>query len=229
VLNTLRYAKGFLGTAALPFEERYLSYVQAFGKDLARSLLVQPATSHPDAVTRALREADSEDALNRLLVADAATQLPDDLLLLTDKMTMATSLECRVPLLDHELSELAARIPESLKLRGGNLKHLMKKALRGVLPDEILHRKKRGFGAPMGAWLKNDLAGSLKSVLSERSVKRRGLFRPEVLRRMIGEHENNREDYTDQLLALYNFELWCRIYLDGRPHEDVAGELKEAA
>src|SRR5581483_6341008 len=106
----------------------------------------------PDMIEAAFRHARG-DSLNRLLAVDAETQLPDDLLLLTDKMTMATSLECRVPLLDHELVELAAAMPEEIKIRNGRLKHAMKEALAPVLPADILNRKKRGFGTPMGAWL----------------------------------------------------------------------------
>src|SRR6185295_17061860 len=108
----------------------------------------------------------------------AETQLPDDLLMLTDRMTMATSLECRVPLLDHELVELTARIPGDIKMKGGELKHLMKRALAHLLPSETLERKKRGFGTPMGAWLKRDLAPMLRGVLSPSSLAARGLFRP---------------------------------------------------
>jgi asparagine synthase (glutamine-hydrolysing) len=148
--------------------------------------------------------------------------------MLTDKMTMATSLECRVPLLDHELVELAARMPESLKLRGGVLKYTLKKALANVLPDDILHRKKRGFGTPMGAWLKGELAPLLKTVLSEAAIRRRGLFRFEPVRTLIAAHERNAVDGTDQLLSLLNFEVWARIYLDGREAADVAAELKES-
>jgi asparagine synthase (glutamine-hydrolysing) len=88
--------------------------------------------------------------------------LPDDLLLLTDKMSMAVSLECRVPLLDHQLVELAAAMPGSIKVRHGRLKHLMKASLADLLPDDILNRKKRGFGTPMGAWLKRELAPLLR-------------------------------------------------------------------
>ena len=108
-----------------------------------------------------------------MLAVDAETQLPDDLLMLTDKMSMAVSLECRVPLLDHELVELAARMPAGVKMRGGALKHVMKAALADVLPDDILDRKKRGFGTPMGAWLKGDLAPMLRDLLSPDVGRRR--------------------------------------------------------
>jgi asparagine synthase (glutamine-hydrolysing) len=180
-----------------------------------------------DAVIAAFRRADSDDALNRMLVVDAETQLPDDLLMLTDKMTMSTSLECRVPLLDHELVETAARIPESVKMRGGELKHVFKRALADLLPPEILNRKKRGFGTPMGAWLKRDLAAVLHRVLGPDSVRARGLFRPESIQRLIRDHEANRVDGTDRILALMNLEIWSRVYLDRRTPEDVAAELRE--
>jgi asparagine synthase (glutamine-hydrolysing) len=141
-------------------------------------------------------------------------------------MSMATSLECRVPLLDHELVELAARMPEEVKIRGGRLKHLMKEAVSGLLPRDILERKKRGFGTPMGAWLKDDLAPLVRNVLSETAVKARGLFHFPVVRDLIASHEANQIDGTDRLLGLMNLEIWSRIYLDGRAPQDVTDELK---
>ena len=225
LLNLSRYAKGFLAAAELPPEERYSAYLQVFPRDETRELMLRPG-AYDDAIVAAFRRADSDDALNRMLVVDAQTQLPDDLLLLTDKMTMATSLECRVPLLDHELVEMTARIPESIKVRGGELKHVFKRALADLLPPEILNRKKRGFGTPMGAWLKGDLAPVLRGVLGAESVRARGLFRPESVQRLIRDHEANRVDGTDRILALMNLEIWSRVYLDRRTPEDVAAELR---
>jgi asparagine synthase (glutamine-hydrolysing) len=158
---------------------------------------------------------------------DAGTQLPDDLLLLTDKMSMATSLECRVPLLDHELVELAARMPQAVKIRGGRLKHAMKEAVADLLPPDILDRKKRGFGTPMGAWLKQELAPMMDELLSEDALERRGLFEPGVVRALIVQHEQNRVDGTDRLAALMNLEIWARMYLDRRTPQDVTAELEE--
>jgi asparagine synthase (glutamine-hydrolysing) len=228
VLNVLRLAKGFLANAELSFEDRYVGYVEVFSADAAARLLRINGYERYDAMQSAFRTARSDDALNRMLVIDAETQLPDDLLLLTDKMSMATSLECRVPLLDHELVELAATIPEEVKIRGGRLKHLMKLALADMLPPEILRRKKRGFGTPMGAWLKNDLKPLLGRMLDDSTVRQRGLFDYEQVRRLIAAHEANRIDGTDQLLALMNLEIWSRIYLDRRTPQDVRLELEEA-
>jgi asparagine synthase (glutamine-hydrolysing) len=149
--------------------------------------------------------------------------------MLTDRMTMAASLECRVPLLDHELVELAAQIPGDVKMKGGELKYLMKRALAGLLSQETLDRKKRGFGTPMGAWLKRDLAPMLDGVLSSSSLEARGLFRPQVVHKLIADHRSNRVDGTDRLLALLNLEIWCRVYLDGRTADDVETELRDTA
>jgi asparagine synthase (glutamine-hydrolysing) len=160
------------------------------------------------------------------LAVDAETMLPDDLLMLTDKMSMATSLECRVPLLDQELVELAARMPEGVKIRGGRLKHAMKEAVSNLLPRDILERKKRGFGAPMGAWLKEDLAPLVLGLLSDSVVKGRGLFHFPAVKELIASHEASRIDGTDRLLTLINLEIWSRLYLDGRAPDDVTNELK---
>ena len=120
-------------------------------------------------------------------------------------------------------------MPGTIKVRGGRLKHIMKTALRGLLPDDILERKKRGFGTPMGAWLKGELAPLLRELLSEDSVAGRGLFRYPAIARLIAAHEANRVDGTDRLLALMNLEIWARIYLDGRNAVDVAEELRATA
>jgi len=228
LLNLSRYAKHFLGAADLPFEERYRAYVGVFGPEEVDHLLAAASGKRIDALGAAFEAATGTDPINRMFTVDALTQLPDDLLLLTDKMTMATSLECRVPLLDHELVELAACIPGSVKVAAGELKRLMKMALDGVLPREILNRSKRGFGAPMGAWLKSELLDLLESALSRESIESRGFLRYAPIRRLIDDHRANRVDGTDRLLALLNFEIWCRVYLDGRASQDVSEQLKEA-
>lgn len=227
-LNALRLAKGFLSTAGLPLDERYRSYVEVFPEDVSAKLLRHGRTDTWDALTAAFADAAQGDDLNRMLVVDAETQLPDDLLMLTDKMSMAVSLECRVPLLDHELVELAARIPESVKMRGGRLKHAMKSALQDVLPADIIDRKKRGFGTPMGAWLKGALAPLVSDLLSKESVAARGLFHYSEIAALVAAHQSNQTDGTDRLISLLNLEIWSRIYLDGRAAEDVADELKAA-
>ena len=228
-LNVARLAKGFIASAEMGADERYRSYVQVMARDTVASLLLAEPPAGDDALGKAFAMASSDDELNRLFAVDAETQLPDDLLMLTDKMSMAVSLECRVPLLDHELVEMAAAIPAQAKVRGGTLKHLMKQALVDVLPQDILHRKKRGFGTPMGAWLKRELAPVLRELLSPEVVRQRGLFNASVISQLVADHEASRADGTDALLALLNLEVWSRIYLDGRSHDDVADELHRLA
>ena len=227
LMNLSRYARSFILANDLPFEERYRSYVQVFGASQIAQLMVALPEHRHDALGEAFAQAEGADAVSRLFAVDFMTQLPDDLLLLTDKMSMATSLECRVPLLDQSLVELAARMPTRLKVHGRTLKYILKKALRDVLPDEILFRKKRGFGAPMGAWLKQELAPLMQSVLSESSIRSRGLLHWDVVKETMALHEANREDHTDHLLALMNLELWCRMYLDGQSPEDLTAQFKD--
>jgi asparagine synthase (glutamine-hydrolysing) len=226
-MNFSRYARAFLLSLDLPFEERYRAYMGVFSEEQRRRLLASGAAGgrSNDAMLSAFTLAKSRDALNRLIEVDLSTQLPDDLLLLTDKMTMATSLECRVPLLDQALVDLSLRMPGRMKVRGRTLKYILKRALDGVLPPEILHRQKRGFGAPMGAWIKKELAPLLGIVLSAQAVERRGVFSWDELRRTIELHQANREDHTDHLLALMHFEIWCRLYLDGASPEELTAQL----
>jgi asparagine synthase (glutamine-hydrolysing) len=228
-LNIARLARGFVASAGMDADERYRSYLRVVAPEAAAGLLLVDAPPGDDALARAFAAAGRDDELNRMFAVDAETQLPDDLLLLTDKMSMAVSLECRVPLLDHELVEMAATIPGELKVKGGALKHLMKRALATTLPEEILHRAKRGFGTPMGAWLKKELRPVVRGLLASDVVRRRGLFDAAAVAGLLADHEAQRSDGTDALLALLNLEVWSRIYLDGRSPADVAAELRTLA
>ncbi len=226
LLNTLRLAKGFLTSADLPADDRYRSYLQVMDRQTVAALLLRPDAAGQDPLALAFAGADNQDVLNRMFAVDAETQLPDDLLMLTDKMSMAVSLECRVPLLDHDLVELAAAMPSAIKVRGGRLKHVLKESLSDLLPKDILDRKKRGFGTPMGAWLKKELAPLLSRLLAPDVVGARGLYQQPVVDRLMADHAANRIDGTDALLAMMNLEIWSRIYLDKRDPQDVAGELR---
>lgn len=229
MLDYFRLAKGFMAGAELPPDDRYEQYIRVFGKSDLEGIFSISGSSSSNALHDAFSRSCTDDALSRLIEVDLRTQLPDDLLMLTDRMSMATSLECRVPLLDDRLVELAMKIPSRMKVRGSKLKYGLKEALRGVLPDDIIDRKKRGFGAPIGGWFKRELAEYLDLVLNERSVRERGVFDWEHLQNLKELHLANREDYTDHLLALVNFELWCKLYLDGNSPDEVTGYLQPAA
>jgi asparagine synthase (glutamine-hydrolysing) len=220
--NGVRYASAFLKTAELEPAARYLSYVTVFSPELkARLLNRYDGHGSNGAASQALlsyfEHARGADELNQIIYADLKSSLADDLLALTDKMTMAASIECRAPFVDQELVELSSRMPSNLKVRGLTMKHLLKKALKPLLPAEILHRKKRGFGAPVGAWLRKDLDGLVYETLSEDQVRKRGLFDWNVVREVIALHRDERADHTEHLFALVTLELWCRAFLDTNP------------
>lgn len=228
LFNAIRLARGLVAGSSGSDAAQYRSFVNIMSDAQLDALLRAPdaAQRHAaDPIVRAFANAGSSDHLNRLLNVDAATQLPDDLLLLTDRMTMAASLECRVPFLDHELVELAARIPSASKLPGSRLKSLLREALAGTVPPDVLARKKRGFGAPMGAWMKREHAGVVAHLLDPATVRRRGWFDSQTVQSFVRAHADSKLDGTDGLLAMVNLEIWARMMLDGRSADDVAGEL----
>jgi asparagine synthase (glutamine-hydrolysing) len=168
----------------------------------------------PSATRRSYLERNfGDDELARLLYLDAKTFLPCLNLTYTDKMGMAASVEVRVPLLDDELVALAARIPSSLKLRGLRRKYIFKRSQEGILPRDVVWRRKAGFGAPIRAWLERDLAPMLDDLLSEETVRRRGLVRPETVARLRADNAAGRADNSFQIYALLSLELWLDTFV----------------
>jgi len=155
--------------------------------------------------------------LDSMLAADVHHYLPDDLLVKVDMATMAHSLEARSPLLDHRLMEFTASVGASVKMRGGQPKRLLKLAMEGILPREILTRSKRGFGVPLAHWLRTDLAEVMRdSLLSERSAARRH-FQPGDLKRMVADTLAGDETHRFLIWDLITLELWQRTYVDEVP------------
>lgn len=153
-----------------------------------------------------------EDVLARLMKVDTKIYLPDDILVKVDRMSMANSLEVRPPLLDYRIVEWAARLPSALKVRGLRKKALFRKALRGIVPDEILNRKKAGFNVPMAAWLRGDLREPLLDALSPTRLKSQGIFRPAAVQSLWEDHLARRRDNSRQLWTLLAFSLWHDRY-----------------
>jgi asparagine synthase (glutamine-hydrolysing) len=169
----------------------------------------------PYAEVRALvGKTDANSLLNRLLYADMKTYL-HELLMKQDQMSMAASIESRVPFLDHKLVEFTSRLPERLKLRGWTTKYVLRKSMRGLLPEAILKRPKMGFPVPVGAWFR----GRFRSVIDEyvlgaRALER-GIFEPEFVRNLVAEHQTGARDHAERLWALVNFEMWLRQMVEG--------------
>ncbi len=231
--NYFRYAHSFARTATRPPLERYAEYLTVFSADLqAQMLRDAPGDGLASILAASPTLATYRETcrpwhrLNQLFYLDLKTSLPDDLLALTDKMTMATSIECRAPFVDHELVELTCRMPPHLKIRGLSMKYLLKRVAAPWLPERILHRPKRGFGAPVGSWIRHELAPLIDDTLSEQSIAKRGLFNPPFVRQLLADHRARRADHTDPLLALITLELWCRIFLDERDWQPTISPLR---
>jgi len=161
-----------------------------------------------------IEDTDATTLLNRLLYADTKTYL-HELLMKQDQMSMAASIESRVPFLDHKLVEFSARMPERMKLRGWTTKYVLRESMKGVLPDVILKRRKMGFPVPVGTWFRGKYRSVIDEyVLSERTLAR-GLFEPEYLKRMVEAHQSGVENHADRLWSLLNLEIWLRQFIDG--------------
>jgi asparagine synthase (glutamine-hydrolysing) len=158
----------------------------------------------------------SPDPVDRALLVDVQTYLLDDILTKVDRMSMAVSLEARVPLLDHHLVEFAASVPMGLKIRGGRGKHLLRRFLEGRVPKQIIDRPKKGFEAPTGEWLRGPLAPMAGDFLLGPSARARGIFSPTEVSRLWREHQSGSRDHRHRLWSLLMLELWFRQYVDGR-------------
>jgi asparagine synthase (glutamine-hydrolysing) len=211
VTNIVRLARSYLDSAGLPLAEQYGRYTRVFAPDTAVELAAS-AQSVPDYYAVYSNQCDGDELLDKLMYFDFKMSLPEQLLMLTDKMTMAVSLEGRVPLLDHRVVEFAARLPARLKVNGLRLRYLQKEAFRGHLPDYVYTQRKKGFGAPVGVWLREELRPMLNDLLSESYLKNQGLFSPAAASDLVRRHFDRTEDYTDQLWALTVFQLWYRSY-----------------
>jgi len=156
----------------------------------------------------------TDDPLDKALYVDIKTYLPDDILVKVDRMSMAHALEVRAPLLDHKVLEFSATIPSALKLRGRTTKSLLKEALAGDIPEEILTRKKHGFTMPLAEWLRKDLREIVEDCLFSPRAVQRGLFQTPTVTKLWNDHLSKQIDYSAHIWLLMMFELWHREYLD---------------
>ena len=224
----MRLAKKMARTASLPSAERFVANGTYLNAEQKASLYTpdlwnqvrdfDPALRHWAYFER-VRDA---DFLNQMLYLDTKIFMPSLNLNYTDKMSMASSVEVRVPFLDRELAEFVAwNVPPSLKLKGflrPITKHIFRETMRDILPEEALNQPKAGFAAPVDYWLANDLREMVDDLLSESRVRQRGLFCHETVRAYVDEHRRGKHDWSMQVWQFLTLEVWMQNFLDGRKH-----------
>ncbi len=204
--------------------ERYAAWLVLFTPEMQAELLrpeiyaqvagYDPAWPYAQHYQR-LNGTSAADHLNRLMFVDLKTHLVDAYMEKTDKATMACSLEARLPFLDHRLVELAFQIPSRFKIKGWSTKRILKRAVRQLIPAEVLERPKHGFAVPTDPWFRGALQSFAFEVLLDGPAQRRGYFNMAVIERMWREHTEGRHVWDSHLWLLLNFELWHRMFLDG--------------
>ena len=222
-LPGLRRQKLALYALSQPEEAtRFVNWFPLFNSEMKEALLLSDLKDSlhgcdADSVFgQHLASTDASEPLDRMLYVDTKLWLPDLLLARGDKMSMAVSLEARVPLLDHKLVEFAATLPQNLKVKGLVRKYLLKKVSRRWLPSEIIDRKKQGFPMPSSLWFRNEARSFVRDVLSPSALRRRGLFDPIFVEKLIEQHENGFADHGALLWGLMSIELWQHVFMDSR-------------
>jgi len=218
--SVVGWARRFVASAAEPMPGRYLRWTRFFADDdLGRLATPALRAAWPGAVDGDARAAFAAhghaDPVDGAFRIDLATYLPDDLLVMADRMSMAHSLELRAPFCDHLLIEQALRIPPAAKIPGLRLKGLLRRAFADVLPRQILVRRKQGFMIPLAAWLRGELRETMAELLAPDRVRARGLFEPDEVSAVVSAHASGRANHADRLWTLMVAEVWMQRYLDG--------------
>ena len=211
----------FSQSAQEDYKKRYMHYTAYFTNDQKSNLYndnfkkkVWDENTY-ELVANQFLEANTKDGMDQALYADFSSYLPEDLLVKMDIDTMAVSLEGRSPFLDHELLELTAKIPFNLKIKGfNNKKYILKKALEGLVPNEILYRPKMGFGVPIEKWFRGDLKGHTKEIILSQKALDRNIFNKKFLEKLLKTHESTKINHSHRIWALLTLELWFRAYFD---------------
>lgn len=214
--------RNFIHNVAYDPLDRYIEDISIFTRLNKRSLYTAdfrrqlregaPAARYREMAARV----HTGDSVDPLLYLDSKTYLPGDILTKVDRMSMAASLEARVPLLDHQLIEFVTRIPGSLKMKGLETKHIFKRAVRELVPAAILDRPKQGFGVPIQQWINEQLRERVHSTLTEARTEQRGYVETRYVRLLLDEHERGRRDHATELWTLFMLELWHRTFVDQR-------------
>ena len=223
-------AKRFVRAAHLPPLERHHAWKEIFSSDARAELTRNAVAFDPVELLRArYRETEDVPELARLQDVDLGVYLTDDLLVKTDRASMAHSFEVRVPYLDTVVTNLALALPTRHKVRGLAKKVLLRKAAEPLLPREVVHGKKRGFSIPAAAWLRGELEPFARDTLSADRLRRQGFFRPDAVARILDEHVSGREDLSRQLWGLLAFTLWHERHVERAPTSPRSGLLQGVA
>jgi asparagine synthase (glutamine-hydrolysing) len=197
---------------------RFANWFPMFNDEAKQHLMVEAESNLSEGVSdlfhQHLQNCNAQSRLERMLYLDCKLWLADYLLLRGDKLTMANSLEARVPLLDHRVVEFAACLPESMKLRGSQRKYLLRKAACRLLPADIIHRKKQGFPIPIDRWLRREAEPLLRDLLNEQTLKQRGYFEPKFVDQMIKQHVAGLANHSTELWGLISLEMWMQKFID---------------
>ena len=218
--SALRRLRRLTGPLKLPPARRYLEWIAVFdekqrGELYADAFLASLPDSDPYGfLGRVWRQVGGRDPVTTASLTDLQTYLCGDLMRKVDIASMAHALECRQPLLDHRVVELAARMPIRLKYRRGRGKWILRHALGDLLPPAVFRRPKMGFGAPVDHWFRDPLRELVRDVLTDPVARRRGYFRPEAVTQLIDQHTRGQRDHSDRLWSLLVLELWHREWVD---------------
>lgn len=211
----VRNLKWLNRTSLLPLEQGYLQTFGFFAGEQFEPLLTEDGRRRlgdPDSLYGAVLAREDLALVDRLMLGDQQAYLPGDVIVKTERMTMAHSLEARSPLLDQELVEFAARLPIDLKFRRGRLKHLLKRVALKHLPATLVHRRKQGFGVPVGSWFRGELKDFLRDHLTPSRLATAGLLDQGRIDQLVDEHQSGRRNHQGRLWALLMLELWSRRF-----------------
>ncbi len=202
-----------------PSPQRWMNWFGVFNGQLKNNLLSEQTKARIDndasrAFQRWLALNPQRDDLSAMLYLDTKIWLPDNLLMKGDKMTMAASLEARIPLLDYKLIEYAASIPSNVKIKGFKAKYLLKRAYADFLPEPILTRKKMGFNVPIGQWFQEGQRNLMLRLLLSERARSRGFLNNDCVANILREHLTGKTNYSNQLFILASLELWFRVFID---------------
>jgi asparagine synthase (glutamine-hydrolysing) len=221
------YGKRFLGNIALEAGPRYVDNAAYFNEEAKRALLSAEMRHRLNGYNSAVAfehlyaTPASEARLDRLMYLDSKTYLPGDILVKVDRMSMAHSIETRAPLLDHQLIEFVQTIPASLKLRGMETKYILKQAVKGLIPDEIIFRPKQGFDVPIKHWFNHELRELLDDTLNDARTHARGYFDRRAVINILNDHRRGVRDQARHLWGFLMLELWHRAFIDRSPESSL--------